>query len=835
MYKWFFFGFKNIWDNRFRNILALLAISISVALILAIQIANNSIDSSIKAKVDEMFGKADIIVTVPERSNLVITTEEINKVIDMKSVKDVILSVNGFLTSSYNSSFKLIGVDTKKSRLVQGFDLISGSWFTNKNKREIIISSKYSKETKLEVGDIIKLSNGNFYYDFTVSGIVSEMGAGQQLTKASGIVSLETGREVFQIESGANTMYILLDNNNSITLNEIEKLFPLYKVTDKTTQYASLKTGLNDLKVGLLFLTIICTILSASIIFSSFSVRISERTREFGTFRAIGADKAKILSIVLIEGFVLGILGIILGLALGIFLGFFFINIFSTSSGSSDVIFKIPSNGVLLSIIIGILTTIISTLYPAYHASKNGPIEAFFQANLMIDKPKERTPIKSFVIGIVLVSISIYSWFKVGDFDNQSNLLLILLLSFIGFIILLPAIIKPLLLIISNILNYIFGFTGKIAALNLLRTKKRTTTIIIMVTIAISTVVSINIITYTIKNEFISKFIKNFNIDLTISSSESNKPLIESSINRISEIEGIDIFTPVNMIFIHNKALDRNIRYNGVIMDKYYQMIDFDVPKGFKQPDYEKLNFGEAVAISEKIAIQLKIDVGDEYILKTSKEEYKLPIAAVYEEVEAGGYTIYLPLEIYDKIFNPYGRSMYFIKVKKGVSTNNIKENLEDTEWGKDLSILSFEDNKNRIKSIFMSLFMPFNAVNIISVIIALFGVMNSLLLSIYERKKELSILRSLGAERRRIWLYIITEAGVIGLIGVLFGYPLGITYGTLTSYSLNLTSQNTLFIHIPIKFLFISMFSVIGLTMLTSLFPAIKATKGEIADNFLV
>lgn len=837
MRSWLKMGFRNLSMHRLRSAMTLFGIGLGVALILAIQIANTSMNTSIQAQTANLFGQADVRIEVPADSDAVLSDEQIAKVTEQADVRESLASLSGYVMQDGTEAtpFQVTGVDVSRAQSFHSYDLVSGQWLSGDSANEVLIGSETAKNKNLQVGNTIKLTNGSKTVDLKIAGLLSGVGDGASLIGDAGLVPLSVSQDLLGQANGVNRIDIALQKtaDKSAFLNETKNLVPGADVTDQTTASEKIRASLNDLQSGLLFLTVISVFLGGFIIFNTFTVIIAQRMKEIGTFRALGATRGNIMQMILTESLVMAVFGIGFGILLGIGLGYLILQLFSQSVSAGSTTFEVPPSGVLLASSIGLVVTMAAAFVPTWRAGRSTPMEAFAQSHSHVDAPDERLPWKRALLGLLLIIGGTIAW-NTFDVNTQQMSVLAILVVIVGIVLLIPVVVRPLLLLAGVMLGALFGMKGRFAALNLLRSKQRTTTTISMVIVAISTIVGLNTLTNAVQSGWLDQYQKMIGFDLAVYPSVAKTTFEDSFRDKLNNVEGVELATPFNMAFREDDQLDRNVRINGVVMDEYYKMFTIITPDGFAEPDMRQINSGQGITISEKVAKDRNLTIGDSYEFKTATGTKTMPISGVYKETDSGGYTITIPQALFDEVYQPKGRGGFFVKKAGDITSGELRDAMIAEQLTPAVRILTMEDTLNRISGTLSQMFMPFNAISVIAVLVAMLGISNNLLITVMERKKEIGVLRSIGSDKGQVRSLILTEGGVIGLIGILAGYPAGLYLGYLMISWWQKSVEADVTYQLPLAWLGIGCIVTILLTMLVSVFPARRAANMDIVESYL-
>ncbi|HMY75627.1 MAG TPA: ABC transporter permease, partial [Blastocatellia bacterium] len=235
-----------------------------------------------------------------------------------------------------------------------------------------------------------------------------------------------------------------------------------------------------------------------------------------------------------------------------------------------------------------------------------------------------------------------------------------------------------------------------------------------------------------------------------------------------------------------------------------------------------------AVVVSESFALKHDKQVGDAITLVTPKGEAQFRINAVYFDYSSDRGVIVMDRGTFTRYWPEPSATSLTVYLREGASADAVREELL-RQLGENHRVLIFTNASIRreVLRIFDSTFSITYALEVIAIFVAILGVATTLLTLILERKREIAMLRLVGADRRQIRKMVVIEAGLMGLVSQSIGLGVGLLLSLLLMYVINVQSFGwTIQFHLPVGFLIQSSILILIATTLSGIYPARRASR---------
>jgi putative ABC transport system permease protein len=547
-------------------------------------------------------------------------------------------------------------------------------------------------------------------------------------------------------------------------------------VTGKQVEQESqraVKDLLNFANRFLLTFAVIALFVGSFSIYNTFSILIVQRTRDLALLRAVGASRRQVFGSVLVEAVVVGLIAAALGLVAGI----------GVAAGLKALLtwfgLDIPTAGivvtprtVLVSLLTGLLVSVGSAVLPARRASKVPPIAAL--RDLAHDRSGRSR--RRLVIGAVVVAAGAAS-LLLGLLSQSDRALPAVgggaAVIFLGVAVLGPVIARPVSRLIGAPLPALMGMPGKLARENAIRNPKRTAATAAALMIGVSLVCFITIVAASSKASSAAQIDKAFTGDFVIDTgSPSGRGFSHDLAERLNKLAEVKAASGVRQGFAPIGGTPADLL--AIDPATYGKIVDLDLAQG----RLEDLDH-DGIAVRDTVAGARGWSVGDKVPVRFALTgDQQLTVAAIYRAKKvAGDYVI--GLAAYEANLADRFDTQVLVAKADGVSVADARAAIEGVTA--EYPTAKLQDQTEYKQAQAGQIDRVVNLVYVLlalAVLIALLGIANTLALSIFERTRELGLLRAVGMTRRQLRSMVRWESVIIALLGAFLGLAIGLFSG---------------------------------------------------------
>ena len=649
-----------------------------------------------------------------------------------------------------------------------------------KGSAQVVLDRKLASEAGASVGDTVSVQTPAGTKQFKVSGI-SSFGRQDALDDGGTIsFSEETAVQVLNAGTPGFSDVLLRTSGDPATVQAaLEEALPTSVaiqtgeqfVSDAAESASAFISLLRPVLQGFAYLSMF---VAAFVIFNTFSVVVTQRFRELALIRAVGGTPAQVRRSLIFEGMAIGVvasaLGIVVGAGLAIGLQAL-LRQFDLEIPGAGV--KISTYTVVLCMLIGVVVTTLSVIVPAFRAGRTKPVEAMRSSAVDTSGSSAVRAVFGAIFLLGAIALLLANRFVgVQWFYLTFGALFLFIGLFIG-----GPLLARLFAILVRPIMALFGMTGRLAADNAVRNPKRTATTANALVIGLFLVTLVTVSGEAMKTSLVDQLSSASSPDFIVSSQGAIDPKLVSSIDRTPGVtntaaikSSVAVESTGQATFVSAASLDELTKSAGL---KVTSGSSDAVASGagIAVPDFS--NFGGG-ALSSPGAIGAGL--GDVVILRTlDGQELSLPIVAVYEgSLESFVGNIMNP-ETFKSVVGEKPVSQVFVRVEPG-QADAVGQDLEKVLQGyTGVEVQPGNFIGQIVGTVFDFLIAAVNALLAMSVIVALVGIVNTMTLSIFERRRELGMVRALGMTRQQVGRMVRFEAVLIGLLGTLVGMGAGI------------------------------------------------------------
>ncbi|MGZ6886637.1 MAG: ABC transporter permease [Acidimicrobiia bacterium] len=546
---------------------------------------------------------------------------------------------------------------------------------------------------------------------------------------------------------------------------------------------------INDLLLGFAGIGLL---VGGFIIFNTFTILVAQRTRELGLLRAMGASGGQVVGSVLVEALVIGVIASVAGFFAGIGLGKLLLAVLP------GVGVPVPARSLVIltrtveaCAIVGIGVTVLAAIIPAIRAARTPPIAAIGDLRTT---SRLRSIVGRAVSGFLVtgagVAIGAYGMFGPRPVEQSVAIAFVGgFVIFVGLVVLGPLGARLFAAVIGRPLPTLFGVTGTLARGNAMRNPRRTTVTAAALVVGLALVTLVAIFGASLRSS-VGTALKNVKAEVIITAPgyAGFSPEV-----RDHALVTPGVKTAIGFRWGQAEVEGNEETVNGVTPTGFNDVIDFK----FRGPRPSRLGRGD-VMVSTIQADEYHLRVGQNAVIRFPRlGPTALRVVGIYETRRfSGAFPIDFLVsdELYDVAFGgaPQDTLLYVATQpgRGGEVVHSLKQQLRTPFPNVDVqSRARYGDSRREFLDQFLNIFV---ALLLLSELIAVLGIVNTLLLSVYERTRELGLLRTVGTTRRQVWGMVSGESVIIAVLGCVVGLGIGVLWGwgVLTVLRAQLTDE---------------------------------------------
>lgn len=828
-----------------RTLLTVLGIVLGVAVFVGMHTANQSVSGAFSKTVDRIAGATQLQITSGENG---FPEEILEKVQSLPEVRTAVPVIEAILNPNLasKSNMLVLAVDMTGDRSLRDYDLEDADAAVMEDPLvflaqpdSLMVSQEFAEENRLKINDRVTLQAIDGPRQFVVRGIMKSSGLASAFGGNLAIMDVYAAQKMFG--RGRRFDRIDLAVQDSTTPDAVralleQRLGPGYRVESPASrgkQFESLSSVYGMLaNITSLFALFI----GMFIIYNSFAIAVTQRRKEIGILRALGATRGQIQRLFLAESAVLGLVGALGGVAFGILiaraiaggLGDFLAEIYGVGAKAEEI----SSNPLLLgfALFLGVLTSLIAAWVPAKSAASVDPVHALQKGKYQILSAGElRTrKIATFVL-LFLVGLTIlYSHERLIFYAGY-------LMAILSGVMIAPTLSNHVAKALRPLFRFLRPVEGTLAADSLLQAPRRTSGAVTALALSVALVVAIS--------------------GMTLAAYRSIEEWIRISLNPDMYLSPTQTITDRSFRFplavaeqtraLPGVRLAQLVRSGRVEIEGELTMLvtleiaslstatHLPAVQGDPQRMYQQAAAGQGVIVSDTFSMQHGKNLGDQVTIQSPSGALKLPVLGVVIDYSDQKGSVLMDRALYVRHWQDDSVNVIRLYLQPGVTPDLMRQRIAAAFDGKvRYFIFSNEEIRRYILQITDQWFALTYSQIAVAVLVAILGIINTLTVSITDRRRELGVLQAVGALRNQVRATIWLEAVAIAAVGLVLGFAFG---AVALYYSLETSVRDLGGVRLQYTYPFANALLLVPVILsaafLAALGPAESAVRGSLVE----
>jgi putative ABC transport system permease protein len=838
---------KGLWGRKTRSILTALAILLGVAMISGTYVLTDTVQKAFTTAFSGAYRNSSAIITGKDTINGSNSTPSVpaSVLTRVRALPDVSAATGAYLfnnvqlvghdgkaISSGGAPTFGFGVDPTQPRF-NPITLVAGHWPHGPN--QVVIDSGTAANHHYRLGDTIGAKGASrlAYYKVVGTGKISGISIGGA---TMAIFDVPTARAILE-QPGFDEISVAAKAgvSEARVAAEIRPLLPS-TVQVRTAQVQirdsgrSVAKGTSVIANILLAFAGIALFVGAFVIFNTISITVAQRTRELATLRTIGASRRQVMRSVLLESLVIGVLASIAGLFVGLLLAKGLNALFvALGVGLPQAGTVFATRTVVVSLVVGTLVTVLAGLFPAIRATRIAPISAVREgASAASSRPTRRRVIGAgsvVALGLVLVVNGMLANGGVSSAMMQLGLGTMLL--FIGIALLSASLVRPLARVVGHPARRLGGSAGRLAAHNAVRNPARTAATAAALMIGLAFVAFVATLGVGARASLTDALHKQVKSDYVLAANnQGSQPFSPQAASALRGIPGVTVIS--NIRSDQARALGGTTGVGAVDPGTVGQVFHFTWKQG---GDTVLRSLGDGALVDSGYATDHHLLIGSPITLQTSAgNTRRFVVRATYRLPQADPLlpNVVISQQAFDRTFPQPQDQEALVEVNGGVNgaaTARLHRALADYPDTTIQTTATWIKTHDKNLSQTLDLFYVMLA---LAVIVSMFGMVNTLVLAVFERTREIGMLRAIGLSRRQTRRMIRHEGVITALIGAALGLPLGVFLAALATRGL---ATYGIGFHLPVPQLVAFLWVAVLAGIAAAVLPARRAARLNVLE----
>jgi len=839
-----FLAWRTLLRDPVQSLLTILGVALGVAVVLAIRLANDGVLESFRNSLDHVAGKSRLQVTAGELGfdegvfPVIAGTPGVTRAAPVIQTTTTVAGIPGEI-------IQVLGVDVLADAGVREYrgptpELAEPLRFLTESNA-ILLTERFARSHGLSRDSSVRLLTPTGSKPFVIRGLLADQGVARTMDGQFAVMDIAAAQIHFGKLGQLDRIDLVLDEQadpDRIAADIRRHVPPEVKVERPEARNVQVEQMLGSFQLNLFVLSLIALFVGMFLVYNTMSVSVVRQRRQIGILRALGASRDQILLAISAEGWLIGVLGSGLGIVLGMALSRVTLGAVSQTVSSLYAFVRpnpvhLPTTLAVQAFILGCGTALFSSVLPALEASTVTPGETLA---LGILERRHRPLVLSGVgLGLLLLAYGLSQGSPVGGrpvFGYGASLSLLL-----GTSLVCPGLLLAFQAMLARIFSSTGPLTGWLAAGNLGRALRRNAVTIAAMVVGLAMLVSVSTMIQSFRRTVEVWIEQTIRADLYVSRAArlikgSDARLPAGVLEEVRKLPGIAEADGFRGLRVEDGRDGRFLLASGDfgVMARRGRLL---FRKGDSTRILEEARTGDRVIVTETFAERYRLTEGEEVILRAPGQTVRLRIAGVYYDYTTDGGVVVMDRALFQRLWRDPWLSSIVIYLDPGADPQRVRQEiLRRMPDREDLMVLSNRDLRARILEIFDQTFAITYALEVVALVVAALGILNTLLASVLERTREIGILRSVGFSRRGILRTILWEAAFMGTLANVVGLLAGLGLSLILIYVINKQSFGwTIQFILPVRM--IAEYGLLALvaSLLAGSVPAWRASRLPIAE----
>src|ERR671911_1571353 len=787
---------KGLLGRKLRSTLTGFAIVLGVAMISGSFVLTDTLGKSFDGIYSESYKATDAVISSEEATNTgdntpqapAFSADVLRRVESLPGVRNAQGSIEDqarLVDTSGNPIGKVddgiaIAVDPSADQTLNPLQLVTGDWPGGEG--QVAIDKATAEKQHFEVGETVGAFSNGPLRKYRISGVVA-FGSVDSIGSSTIIVfDLSTAQRLFDKRDKFDLIRVQASEGvaDAELLRQIRPL--LSETTQVKTAAAQASSDSKDTQDGLSFMKYfllgfggIALFVGSFVIANTLAITVAQRMRELATLRTLGASRRQVLGSVILESLAIGLVGSVIGLFLGLGIAVGLMSLLESLGidlPSGGLVFSVRT--IVVSLGIGTLIALLASLRPAVRATRVEPIAAVREGAVMPASRFARyaAPVSA-TVGAVSIALFAYGVFASGVDVFVRVLVLVagVVFMFVAVAMIATRVVRPLAYVLGAPGARFGGTAGSLARQNAVRNPARTASTAAAVMIGLALITFVAMIGESFRSSFSSAVAELFVADYSVTA--GNNPLTSKAAAAAVRAPGVEVLSEIRVA--NAKLAGKSIAVNGVdanltkVVDMKWSSGSSSVPAQLGR---------DGAFIKKRYADDHSLDVGSPLIVKTpTGKTLRLHVEGIFDEPKGGSpfRDVAISKTTFDNSFAKHDNDFTLLNVSGGPTAENPARLEQALRAFPDADVETRDEFRDgQLSQLDRNLKILYALLGL-SVIVSLFGVVNVLVLSVFERTREIGMLRAVGMTRRQVRRMIRHESIVTALIGAALGIAVGI------------------------------------------------------------
>ena len=828
-----------------RTMLTVAGIVLGVAVFVGMHTANQSVLFAFSRTVDRIAGRTELEVTAGETG---FDEEVLERVQASPSVRLAVPVIEAVVDTRIAGAgnILILGVDMTGDRGLREYDLESGDEAVVDDPLvflaqpdSIMLAKEFADRNQLAIGSRVTLGTVEGDRQFTVRGVMKSSGLTSAFGGSLAIMDIYAAQKMFGRGRKFDRVDLALKPGVTIAAAQQELaalVGPGFQIDPPSGRGQQFEAMLAAYSMMVGISSLFALFIGMFIIYNSFAIAVTQRRAEIGILRALGATRRQIRWLFLGESAVTGLVGSLGGLAFGVLIargiaasiGTLIADVYGVAQ-HADELSTSPAL-LALALAIGIGTSIVAAAIPARNAARVDPVQALQKGKYQILSAGESRLRAALGVALGAVSIGCLSTGMSRPIFYAGYVLAIVVSLLVS-----PLLSLALARALRPLLKWLRPVEGALAADSLIQSPRRTSASVSALMLSLALVVAFAGMARASYDSIIDWMESALNPELFVLPSQNVvmrtirfPPSMGPEIAAIPGVERVQMVRDARIVFRQTPVM-----VVAVEVDSIAETVRREPVAGDAEDMYRRTAAGEGLMVSDNLAQLQGLELGELLEVPAPNGLIRLPIVGIVVDYSDQQGTILMDRSLFIRYWNDDSVNVFRVYLQPGAPPADVRQRiLERYAGARQVFVLTNVELKRYILKITDQWFGLTSVQIAVAVLVAILGIVNTLTVSITDRRRELGVLQAVGGLhgqiRRTIWL----EALSIGTLGLALGFSLGAVnlYYILQIVHHDIAGMRLDYVF-PTGTVMALVPTILGAALVAAIWPAESAVRGSLVE----
>lgn len=839
-----YISLRRLREQKGRSFLTTFGTALGVAMFVAVAVVNRSVLASFRGGVEAISGRATLQVSIVGRGSG-IPTQRIAEVRRVPGVRraTAVIQANVVTRGCSGEALVVVGVEPSIDAEMRDYALAEAG-VEVRNPLELLrsdallLGKAFARRHGLTTGSTIELLTKGGVRRFRVVGTLDPKGPAAAFGGNVAVMMLSSAQVAFGRPGHADWFDVETDPAESVDVVAAAIRATMGEgivVARPESRGEHVERMLESFQSGLSIASVVALFVGMFLIYNAMTIAVLQRRQEIGTLRAVGATRAQILAVFSSEAAAMGLVGGAIGVPLGILLargalGTVAEVITSVYVLTSATEVHVPRGVLPLGVLVGVLVSTASGFIPSWHATRVPPVDAMRRSTGEIGSRR-----RYFWYHLVGVLSMPSAWwlteFKPLPKTNWNGFSAIFVLLG-GFSMFSPGATVLMARGMRLLFGDVLGVEARLARDHLVQSLGRSSVTVSALMVGVAAIVTSAIYLESFKVSVLSWIRGSITADLFVASGAPlpgplSMPLEPEIVGGVSRIPGVVHAMPIRLTRVDLRG--RMVTFTVLDMRWYAQRARLQVREGEEREILRRMaDPGDWVVVSENVSRKFDLHVGQKFEMETPAGVARFEVGGVVVDFTSDLGVILIDWTTYQRYWRDDTVDLVDLYLDPSVDPESVRRAIL-SKYGDShvLFVSSKAELSARALDIIDQSFVVTYALEIVALLVAILGVMNTLLATTLDRTREIGVLRAIGGTRGQVRKIFMMEAAYLGAAACLLGIATGFALAWLSVTVVNEENTGwTTGFHVPYALTGMTALGILAVSVVAGAYPGRMAGR---------